>query len=275
MSDPANVGWANPVGGGNGAQDADESARADPRSGRLSSLKRIAPAVCVVCMVISCGGSHRRHKPSILVTKANAAEYIRVALENDDPDARRRAIDQLAHTRHLNRASSVDALDVIARTDPSERVRCRAVRAMANVANPKGVETMLAILDALGERRNVRPAGDELRWHAVEALERLIALTTFDTAMSASMHDTAINLLERDSSRAVRIGAAKLLGHCPTKPASRALVLALSEQDFGIVYEAERSLTRLTGQTHDHSPAAWTAWLEATDHPFLDRSHSP
>lgn len=275
MSGPANVGWENRLGGGNGTQDADESARADPRSGRLAWLKRGAPAICVVCMVISCGGSHRRHKPSILVTKANAGEYIRVALEDDDPDARRRAIDRLAHSRHLNRTSSVDALDVIARTDPSERVRCRAVRAMANVANPKGVETMLAILDASGERRDVRPAGDELRWHAVEALERLITSTTLAAATSELVHDTAINLLERDPSRAVRIGAAKLLGYCPTRPASRALVSALSAKDFGIVYEAERSLTRLTGQTHDHSPAAWTAWLERTDDPFLDRGHSP
>ncbi|MHC4065717.1 MAG: hypothetical protein ACYSUI_14635 [Planctomycetota bacterium] len=48
------------------------------------------------------------------------------------------------------------------------------------------------------------------------------------------------------------------------------LIDALEQRDFGVVYESERSLMRLTGRTFEYDAPGWREWLAQTEDPFAD-----
>jgi hypothetical protein len=230
--------------------------------------------LALIALLIATGcSSHKKryHKPGLLVTEADARRYIRKALEDPDADVRRAAIQQLAKTRHANLPVVVDGLAVAARTDPSESVRCAAVRALAELKNDEAVETVLVLLDDSAGNPTVRPAGAELRWEAMQALHAYAKDANLDPHSRDKTRIIAVTALASDPARDVRLEAAKLLGNFATPDTLRALIDGLRQRDFGVVYESERSLMRLTGKTFDRDAARWETWLNTTTRPFADR----
>jgi hypothetical protein len=61
-----------------------------------------------------------------------------------------------------------------------------------------------------------------------------------------------------------------VLGYLRDEEALHALIAGLDQGDFGVQYECERSLMRMTGHTHDHDPWEWRQWVALTDDPFAD-----
>jgi len=221
-------------------------------------------------MILSGGACHKpkvRFKPTVLATERDVAGYVNLALEHEDADVRRVSINRIVQTRYRSQPAVVDALDLIARTDASDAVRCAAIRALGESGDPKAVGTMLAILDNASDA-TTRNAGGDVRWEAVEVLGRRTESGQAAQEQRAAVRRTALRLLAGDPSRDVRLSAARLLGHDSSMEAVHGLIDALRQRDFGVAYEAEQSLTRLTGQTFDYDSTRWQEWLATANDPF-------
>jgi hypothetical protein len=77
-------------------------------------------------------------------------------------------------------------------------------------------------------------------------------------------------VIAEDHSRDNRQVAARILGYCLERSVLETLIAALDQRDFGVVYEAERSLMRLTGRTFHHDSVQWQEWLAQTENPFAE-----
>ncbi len=202
-----------------------------------------------------------------MVTERDAARYVQRALEAERADDRRDAITQVRRTRFANHETVVRACYLIARSDPSAGVRTVAVRAVAESMAAEAAQTLLEILNP------ERGDGGDGRV-SVEALRGLYFLRRND-AVDETLYPTIVSTASRrvteDPSRDVRIAAARVLGAYAKSEALNALIQALDDDDFGVEYHAERSLTRLTGVEHNHDARAWRRWFAMTDAPFARR----
>ncbi len=202
------------------------------------------------------------------MSESDASRYVSVALDDPNPDARRDAIECLAETRFAQDNIVVDACRIIACTDPSESVRCAAVRLLSESGRPEAATTLIEVLQS---SRTSTSVGERVRLTAVRGLEHMARNNVLPSDKQDAAVAVTIRLLEEDPSRDVQIAAATLLGEFPRLAAVNALISGLNHGDFGVVYHAERSLMRLTGVTHDHDPHDWRAWLAQVDDPFAKR----
>jgi hypothetical protein len=219
----------------------------------------------------ACSGSRTLHKHPAFVTEADAAWYLSGALDGDNPDVRRDQIVQLSKTRWVTRETVVRGLALVARTDSSPSVRCAAIRGLGGSRSPAVVEPVLQILAAKSEHDPAVVAPDAtVRWDAVAVLSELLAARVDVGSNGDAIRVTGIRLLGNDPSRDVRVVAAELLGSFQETDVLDALIAGLEQRDFGVVYECERSLMRITGQSHDHDPVAWRQWRQQAGDPFAD-----
>lgn len=202
------------------------------------------------------------------------AQNYDIALHDESADARRRAIVRIADSGRATEEDAFRVLDVAARTDPSSQVRCAAIRALKTYWDPRPVDTLLAILNPKGRSGEALPATPEVRWDATEALARLSENAILPDPLRDEATDVFVTLLLHDTSRDVRMAAARGLGALPDDRALRALIASLRHKDFGIAYEAHGALVRLTGQTFEYDADAWEAWLKTAANPF-DRTAAP
>ncbi len=217
-----------------------------------------------------CSQQRRWHKHPALMTEGDVVKCLGKALEHELPDERREAINRVARSRHIGHQVVLEAFDIIARTDPSPAVRCAALLALRHSGSPQALATYAAVLNPRSTAEEVRPTTAEVRR---DALRGLIAL--MDQGESAAEHErnlreTTVQLIAHDRSGDIRVASARLLGYFQDRTVVEPLISALDQRDFGVVFEVERSLIRLTGQTFDHDSVRWRRWLAQTDDPFAD-----
>jgi hypothetical protein len=121
-----------------------------------------------------------------------------------------------------------------------------------------------------GEEDPTRPASTEVREQALAAAAALLDSGQLAEGHREHLAEAAMSLLMTDRSRNIRLTSAQVLGYCPDREVFDPLIGALRQRDFGVVYESERSLMRLTGRTFDHDPNRWEKWLSETSDPFAD-----
>jgi HEAT repeat protein len=209
------------------------------------------------------------------VTEADAVRYLRQALESDLPDERRGAVERIARTRYLKRQVVLDALGTIAGTDRSPAVRCAALAALRRSRDPAIAPTLVAILDrasADGDRPVVFPPNTDVRLEAMRAAIVLAERDVVPDEQEPILREVAVRLIAQDRSRDIRQASARFLGYCRHRTVLEPLIDTLEQRDFGVVYESERSLMRLTGQCFDHDIVGWRRWLEQADDPFAEAS---
>ena len=217
-----------------------------------------------------CSQQRRWHKHPALLTEGDVVKCLGKALEHELPDERREAINRIARSRHVGHQVVLETFDIIARTDPSPAVRCAALLALRRSGRPLALATYAAVLNPGNTAEEVRPTTPEVRR---DALHGVIAL--MDGGESAAEHErdlreTTVQLIAQDRSSDIRVASARLLGYFAYRSVLEPLISALDQRDFGVVYEAERSLIRLTGQTFDHDSVQWRRWLAQTSDPFAD-----
>ena len=234
-----------------------------------ASRRLVALMVASLWGAIGCKSAPSLQMPAVLATPKDVARYLIEALEDERPDARRAAIVRVAQTRHAQREFVVETLCTIARTDASPMVRCAAIRALSDQPNPTSTETLAAIAATFDRQSTIRLPAPQVRADALAALCRLAVEDRLDGETGRVARQAAIQLLGNHESRDVRIVAAQYLGSCPDAESLSALIASLNQRDFGVVYQAERSLNRLTGQTLDHDPQAWEEWKVSHSDPFV------
>jgi HEAT repeat protein len=191
-------------------------------------------------------------------------ENLRLALVEIDPDVRRGAVARVAGSGDFDRDWAVRGFAAIALMDSDSQARCVAIRGLARGGDPAAVETLLKILNSRDHPpEEVRPPDDNTRWDAVEGLLQLALRGRIATEQNERVVAALLDRLSNDSSRDVRIAAARGLGCFPQEPVVEALIQTLREEDFALVHACEGALVRLTGVTHDCDAYAWRQWLEA------------
>lgn len=228
----------------------------------------------VVGLLLMAGCSGRRwHKHPVFVTEADAVVYLKEALESELPDDRRLAVDHIAKTRYLNHDVVLDALATIAGTDRSPAVRCAALGALRRSQNPRIATTLVEVLGQArseADRPVALPPTADVCLEALRAALVLAEQELLPPEQQTALCDLAVRVVGRDRSRDARQVAARFLGHCRDRRVLDPLIDALEQRDFGVVYESERSLMRLTGQTFDYDPVGWRLWLGQVDDPFAE-----
>lgn len=193
-----------------------------------------------------------------------AQESLRLALVELDPDVRRGAVARVAGSGDCTRDWAVRGFAAIALMDSDSQARCVAIRGLARGGDATALETLLKILNFSDyPPQEVSPPDNSTRWDAVEALAQLSQRGRITPEQSERVVATLLDRLVNDSSRDVRIAAARGLGCYPQEPVVEALIQTLREEDFGLVHACESALARLTGVTHDCDAYAWRQWLEA------------
>jgi hypothetical protein len=219
----------------------------------------------------ACDGQRKIHKHRMFVTEADASAYLREALESDSADERREAILRLADTRFVSSEPVVKGLTLIAETDTSASVRRAAIWGLGHSGSDRTMATLLRLLaDDEYWDPAVLEAPASVRQAAIGVIVNRVAGGDDLGEYLDEVRETGTRLLADDPSRDVRVSAAQLLGYLQDQETLHALVAGLEQGDFGVVYESERSLMRMTGHTHDHDPWAWRDWLAQTEDPFAD-----
>jgi len=216
-----------------------------------------------------CARSHVRYKHPAFMNEADCAACLRVALDAESADARREAVVQVSKSPHFANEIVVRVLATIARADKSESVRYAAARALAKSEVLGAVEPLVEIVSAPDD--SVSGSGPRLGMVCAAALEGLgpfVARGGLSDEQRCACEAAAIDLLKKHLSRDVRLSAARFLRRFPSRGVLNALIDALDQRDFGVVYQSERSLMHLTGETFDCNAAAWRKWLTTTDAPF-------
>ncbi len=140
----------------------------------------------------------------------------------------------------------------IAQLDSDWLVRATAVRAL-NISRDK-TSTDIYIAALSDEHPRVRLEGAKALHNMPDqaAVPRLLQL-----------------LGNADELVDVRIAAAQALKRYETLDVARQLATTLNARDFGVAWQARRSLRQMTGQDFQYDDAAWLSYLTGRPNPFI------
>ncbi len=165
-------------------------------------------------------------------------------------DQRREAILELMETDRRKSDEAVRLLAMIAREDEEPTVRSTAVQALARTDNPKAVEPLAEVL--------TEDTDSQVRIDAAVALEKVRGPEALRPLLAR---------LRDDPEDQVRTACARTLGEYQYAGVVRVLSTAMLAEEFSVVFEARKSLEKLTGQSFQ-SGRAWHDWLEENGDPF-------
>ena len=168
----------------------------------------------------------------------------------DSPDLRREGVLELMQSWRGKSDGAVRLYTLLGQTDEDPTVRSAAVGALGRSGNEKAVPGLTKILT-----EDVDP---QVRTEAATALGKV---RSFEAVGSL------IEQLRQDQVNEVKAACARSLGGYPYGGVVGALVAAMLNDDFSIVYEAQQSLEKLTGESFQSS-RAWQNWLQDKGDPF-------
>lgn len=242
-----------------------------------ASFYSIVATICIGLTLgaTGCNKSNKRDwRPDSM---RSGDEWMQMALESQQPDERRRGVVGLAQSRDASTDWALKVYDTVARSDIDPSVRCAALRAMEEIADPSSQATAIAIMQC-GDKPvdGVVKAPGSVRWGAARVLHAIAQKNAGDFASTPPGELTAlIDVAKGDSDHHVRITAIDTLGFYRVKSVPPALVDVLEDDDFAIRRAAESSLVALTGVTHHYDADAWRAWLSKTGDPFAQAGQKP
>jgi hypothetical protein len=192
--------------------------------------------------------------PQRLINFATGETPVKYAtmMENTrSPDARREGVLKLADYPFGRKDPYVKRYDQIAGRDGDYLVRAAAIRALNRSRSRQGGDVYLAAMD------DAEPA---VRLEAAKAL----ANVPIDAAAPK-----LIAHLQRDPSKDVRIACADALRNVKTLDSARALMSVLNDREFGVSWQARRSLILMTGHDYRYDESAWLDYVAKAGTPFI------
>jgi hypothetical protein len=176
-----------------------------------------------------------------------------VQLMNDphSPDNRREGINQLLTYKFTSREPYTTRYRQISAFDEDATVRAVAIRASNRARDIHASPIFVAALT------------DKSQLVRLEAAKALVHLPDplAERPLSRVLGDPNEDL-------DVRIAAADALKHYHDIANARALAEALDDKDFGVVWQARRSLVYLTGRDFGYDDGAWLNYIAGPDKPF-------
>lgn len=216
---------------------------------RPCRLSVVRAATLVGCLALSgCQQVRLMYDNLTGNTPGNSA---RLMEDPDSPDNRRAGMARLASFQFAQKEPYTTRYKQIAASDTDPLVRAMAVRSL-NVAD-----------DATATDVYVKALTDESPLVRLEGAKALAQMPTDGAA------EPLLGLLNKpDENKDVRIAAAGALKHYRRTDVARALAATLSSKDFGLAWQAHRSLRKLTGQDFRFDEAAWLQYITGPAKPF-------
>ena len=172
-------------------------------------------------------------------------------LYETNPDHRRAGIIYLSDRSPGRRDPYLKQYDIMARADPEPSVRGMAIRALNRARDKRAVTIFLAAL----EEKN-----DVVRLEGAKALA--------NRPDPSAVIPLIRHLDNPDENVDVRIACADALRLYRTPEVAQALVRALRDRNFGIAWQARKSLQLMTGRDFRYDTAAWLGHLSGNSKPF-------
>lgn len=139
----------------------------------------------------------------------------------------------------------------IAQNDPDPMVRAVAIRALNRARHRPAVPLLVEKLSDPNE---------QIRLEATKALANM---------PDPRAIDPLIQLLRNEQEdKDLRIAAADALRHYPRIEVARVLAGALPAREFGVAWQAHRSLVAMTGRNLRYDEGAWLTYLTGPEKPF-------
>ena len=204
-----------------------------------NAMEKLVLSSVIVCVVVGgCGSGVKKYEEKITAEPS--------------ADIRREAIVDLMDQWGGKSDEAVGLYAMLAKTDADPTVRSAAVRGLGESKNTAAVQPLANVLDNESDefiRRDAAVALGKVRGpEAVRAL---------------------LGHLRSDPDDQVRAACARSLGEYQYPGVTQALVGALLAEDFSIVFEAKRSLEKLTGESFESS-RDWQNWLDETGEVFVE-----
>ena len=179
-----------------------------------------------------------------VVTGRTPIRAVRMMEDSRSADNRRKGICELAENEFARREPYTRRYRQIAQNDPDFTVRAAAIRALNWSRDMAAVPIFIAAL---------KDANELVRWQAAKGLVNV-------------PDESALGPLTRavgdaNESKNVRIAAADALRHYRNLGAARALVATLEGKDFGVAWQARKSLKHITGRDLRYDERAWLEYL--------------
>ena len=179
------------------------------------------------------------------------AYYARQMEDSSTPDNRWKGIDQLVESDFAKHPPYTTRYRQIATTDADPLVRAVAVRALNRSRDAGATDVFITALNDTSELVRLEGAKALVNLPDVNAVPGLLKL---------------VNKL--DEPRDVRLAAAEALKHYKQLDVARALVSRLNERDFGVAWQARRSLRHMTQSDFAYNEASWLEYFTGPEKPF-------
>jgi hypothetical protein len=185
------------------------------------------------------------------------SRYALMMNDTTSPDARRKGLLELVERPYGGKPPYTERyVQIATETGPGGAMTDSLLRASAIRGLNRSREAGHTDLFIKGLSDN----SDWVRLESAKALNRLP-----DVAAVPALLGIAGRL---DENKDVRIAATEALQHYKRLDVARVLVGMLSDRDFGIAWQANKSLSRLSGQNLGYDDKAWLAYLTGPAKPL-------
>ncbi len=168
-----------------------------------------------------------------------------------NPDDRREGLIYLADHDFGHRPPYTTRYQQIAANDPDPLVRATAIRSL-NISRDKSATPVFV--------KALYDPSPLVRLEAAKALYRVPDEAAIPRLLAAATAN--------EENKDVRIAATEALQHYPRLDVARTVVSLLNTRDFGIAWQARRTLKRLTGKDLDYDESAWLQFLTGPGKPL-------
>lgn len=172
-------------------------------------------------------------------------------LEPMYPDRRRQGVMWLSAREYGRQDPYLKYYATLAKTDPDHTVRAMAIRALNRARVKDATSIYVAALEDKHELVRMEAAKVLANIHEPLAMEALIK-----------------RLESTDENVDVRVASADALRSYRDIRAATVLIRSLRDRQFGVSWQARKSLKLMTGRDHRYDQAAWLTYLSGTEKPF-------
>ena len=231
--------------------------------GILKAVLLVPVAVLPVLMAVLSSGCQVAHQdePSPIAaiiqqllpeSSQQKRQKLMARLGSPDADLRREGVLMLGEGEAAGWKATPEILEIMAIGDTEAQVRAAAVGVLVRIDEKERLPDVLA-----------KTSQD------VSALVRLESVAGLSSGGDDGSMNLLVNMLNRDTESEIRGRAAAALGNYPNRRSVQALIAALDDDDFGVIYQAEQSLRKLTGKDFSDDARRWNEWLIGTEDPFV------
>ncbi|MCC7349936.1 MAG: HEAT repeat domain-containing protein [Phycisphaerales bacterium] len=197
------------------------------------------------------GGCQSVRQPLEVMGGNTAARAVKRMEDPIFPDERREGILYLVDHEYGRKAPYTERYRQIAVSDSDYTVRAMAIRAL-NISRDSGATAIF--IQGLSDTQPL------VRLEAAKALVNLPDANAIPKLLQVVSNE--------DENKDVRIAAADALRHYKSLEVARTLVGVLQQREFGVAWQARKSLVQLTGHDLGYNDGAWLNYLTGPDKPF-------